>query len=64
MPKQKLTIVPVTLHQEVKNSLTSTSSKDPSTSVCTIKIAAAEISFFPGVDEHIIQTVMRELKNL
>jgi hypothetical protein len=29
-----------------------------------IKTDKAEISFFNGVDEHIIQTVMRELKNL
>ncbi|MGE7766605.1 hypothetical protein [Peribacillus sp. NPDC096540] len=64
MPQQKLTIVPVTLHPDSKNSFTSTSSKDPSTSICTIKTANAEISFYDGVDEHVIQTVMRELKNL
>jgi hypothetical protein len=64
MPQQKLTIVPVTLHTENKN----TSSTNPivlsSNPACTIKTATAEISFFNGVDEHIIHTVMRELKNL
>ncbi|MFE4894630.1 hypothetical protein [Peribacillus butanolivorans] len=64
MPQQKLTIVPVTLHPDSKSSFTSTSSKDPSTSICTIKTANAEISFYDGVDEHVIQTVMREWKNL
>lgn len=64
MSQQKLTIVPVSIQPEDKNTRSSTTSKDSSNSVCTIKIAAAEISFFNGVDEHTIQTVMRELKNL
>jgi hypothetical protein len=63
MPQQKLTIVPVTLHSENEN----TSSKNPvvisSNPTCTIKTGNVEISFFNGVDEHIIQTVMRELKD-
>lgn len=63
MPRQKLTIVPVTLHTENAN----TSAKNPvvisSNPTCTIKTSNVEISFFNGVDEHIIQTVMRELKN-
>ncbi|WP_299095748.1 hypothetical protein [uncultured Metabacillus sp.] len=63
MPQQKLTIVPVTLHSENEN----TSAPNPvvisSNPTCTIKTGNAEISFFNGVDEHIIQTVMRELKN-
>ncbi|WP_078408840.1 hypothetical protein [Priestia abyssalis] len=64
MPQQKLTIVPVTLHPATQHSLSSTSSKDPSISICTIKTANAEISFYGGVGEHVIQTVMRELKHL
>ncbi|WP_404328416.1 hypothetical protein [Mesobacillus maritimus] len=63
MPQQKLTIVPVTLHSENKN----TSAPNPvvisSNPTCTIRTGNAEITFFNGVDEHIIQTVMRELKN-
>jgi hypothetical protein len=63
MPQKKLTIVPVTLHSENEN----TSAPNPvvvsSNPTCTIKTGNAEISFFNGVDEHIIQTVMRELKN-
>ncbi|MGE7185623.1 hypothetical protein ACQKKK_17090 [Peribacillus sp. NPDC006672] len=42
MPPQKLTIVPVTLHPDSKSSFTSTSSKDSSTSICTIKTANVE----------------------
>ncbi|MEK3990531.1 hypothetical protein [Robertmurraya sp. FSL R5-0851] len=62
MPKQKLTIVPVSLHAENKDFVTPTS-PTPSNSVCTIKTANVEISFFNGVDERIIQAVMRELKS-
>ncbi|OIK14258.1 hypothetical protein BIV60_12185 [Bacillus sp. MUM 116] len=64
MSQQKLTIVPVTLHSENKGSLKATSSTTSSNCACTIKTVNVEISFFNGVDEHIIQTVMRELKNL
>ncbi|XJZ27070.1 hypothetical protein ACF5W4_07550 [Bacillota bacterium Lsc_1132] len=64
MPQQKLTIVPVTLHSEYKVSNKSTSSSTSANNVCTIKTANVEISFSNGVDEHIIQTVMRELKYL
>ena len=61
MPDQKLTIVPVTLHPEYKNPYPS---HTDSSSTCTIKLGKIEVSFANGVDEHIIQTVMRELKNL
>jgi hypothetical protein len=64
MPEQKLTIVPVTLHSENKVSYSSTSLSASSNNACTIKMANVEISFPNGVDEHIIQTVMRELKHL
>ncbi|NMD72882.1 hypothetical protein HHO41_21950 [Bacillus sp. DNRA2] len=64
MPQQKLTIVPVTLDPVSKSPFKPASSVDPSSSICTINTANAEISFFNGVDEHIIQTVMRELKHL
>lgn len=64
MPQQKLTIVPVTLQPDSKSSLPSTSSKDSLTSICTIKINNADIHFYNGVEERIIQTVMRELKHL
>jgi hypothetical protein len=64
MPPQKLTIVPVRLHTENEN----ISASDPvvvsSNPTCTIKAGNTEISFFNGVNEHIIQTVMRELKDL
>jgi hypothetical protein len=64
MPQQRLTIVPVTLHSENKVSNTSISSTTSSNNACTIKTANVEISFSNGVDEHIIQTIMRELKHL
>jgi hypothetical protein len=63
MPQQKLTIVPVTLH--TKNDYVSATNPVERSShpTCTIKTATTEVSFFNGVDEHIIQTIMRELKN-
>ena len=64
MPQQKLTIVPVTLHSENKVSYSSSSLTTAPNNTCTIKTENVEISFSNGVDEHIIQTVMRELKQL
>ncbi|MFC5773219.1 hypothetical protein [Ectobacillus antri] len=63
MPQQKLTIVPVTLHTENKNTSATNSVVLSSNPTCTIKTGNAEISFYNGVDEHIIQMVMRELKD-
>jgi hypothetical protein len=63
MPQQKLTIVPVTLHTENENTSATKPTVLSSHPICTIKTANAEISFYSGVDEHIIQTVMRELKH-
>lgn len=63
MPDQKLTIIPVTLLPENKCKSISTSSTTISSSICTIKMANAEILFYNGVEEHIIQTIMRELKH-
>jgi len=62
MPQQQLTIVPITLLPDTKNSLSSTSTS--TFGLCTIKTASAEVSFHIGVEEHIIQTVMRELKHI
>ncbi|MBD8007718.1 hypothetical protein [Bacillus norwichensis] len=59
MPQKPLTIVPVTLHPVLNVSLP-TVSTNPS-SPCTIKLANAEIIFKNGVEEYIIQTIMREL---
>lgn len=65
MPQQKLTIVPVTLHAENKKSLPSTSSKEPSTSICTIKTANVEISFYGGVDFYeYTKKLLTDLPNL
>ena len=60
MPQQNLTIVPVTLHPDSQNSLSLDSAN--TFGLCTIKTATAEISFHNGVEERIIQTVMRELR--
>ncbi|MCM3443564.1 hypothetical protein [Metabacillus halosaccharovorans] len=62
MPDQKLTIVPVTLLPENKSKSVSPPTSS-SSSICTIKTANAEILFYNGVDEHIILTIMRELKH-
>ncbi|MFC7372298.1 hypothetical protein ACFQPF_11485 [Fictibacillus iocasae] len=62
MLSQKLAIVPVTLDvkKETSPSPNSTAlSPDP---VCTVKAAGIEISFFHGASEHIIQTVIKELR--
>ncbi|WP_045520633.1 hypothetical protein [Neobacillus niacini] len=63
MPKRQLTIVPVTLHTEIENTTSKVPAVPSSNPTCMIKTGNVEISFFNGVDEHIIQTVMRELKN-
>ncbi|AJH77148.1 MULTISPECIES: hypothetical protein [Bacillaceae] len=64
MPKQKLTIVPVTLQTENENTPGITPPVLSSKPACTIKTAIAEISIFNDVDKHTIQTVMKDLKNL
>lgn len=63
LPTNKLTIVPVKLDPlpvEITSFYSSEFTAEPS---CVIKIAAAEISFFNGVDERIIQTIMKELNS-
>jgi hypothetical protein len=62
--QQKLTIIPVSLHAENKELDTSISPTTLSNSICMIKTATSEISFFNGVDERTIQTIIRELKHL
>lgn len=62
MPTNKLTIVPVKLDPlpvEISSNHSTQYTTEPS---CVIKTAVAEISFFNGVDERIIQTIMKELK--
>ena len=62
MSQEKLTIVPITL-QPLKNDALALD--DPDTfGMCTIKTAKAQISFSNGMEDRIIQTVMRELKHL
>ncbi len=63
MSQEKLTIVPVTLHPSNQKTLAPTSSPSLAQSICTIKTAYAEVSFYSGVEEHIVRTIMRELKN-
>lgn len=63
MPQQKLTIIPVKLHTKKENTSSTFQAVSSSNPTCTIKTGIAEISFFNGVDEHIIQTIMRELKD-
>ena len=62
MPTNKLTIVPVKLDPlpvEPSSIHSIQSTAEPS---CVIKTVTAEIFFFNGVDERIIQTVMKELR--
>ena len=63
MSTNKLTIVPVKLDPlpiETSSFHSSQYTAEPS---CVIKTAAAEISFFNGVDERIIHTIMKELNS-
>lgn len=64
MPQRKLTIIPVKLHPDSKSALPRVSPQNPPSSICTIKTANAEITFYSGVEEHVIQAVMREVKHL
>ena len=59
MPQQPLVIVPDTLHP-IANTNQSNISENPSV-FCPITLSHAEITFQNGVDEHIIQTIIREL---
>ena len=63
MPKDKLTIVPVKLDPLPTESATLHSAQDTAAPSCIIKTTETEIIFFNGVDERIIQTIMKELKN-
>ncbi|PYF06115.1 hypothetical protein [Ureibacillus chungkukjangi] len=63
MPTTKLTIVPVTLDPIINNLSSVTSQPQVHAPNCMIKATGVEISFFNGVDEHIIQVIMRELSN-
>lgn len=63
MSTNKLTIVPVKLEPLPTKSATLHSSHDTAAPSCIIKTAQTEIFFFNGVDERIIQTIMKELKN-
>lgn len=63
MPTTKLTIVPVTLdpiHDTLPSVVPQSQSDFPN---CMIKAAGFEISFFNGVDDRIIQVIMRELNS-
>ena len=61
MSTTKLTIVPVTLDPITDNSSSTTSTQNSPS--CIIKTTSAEISFFNGVEERIIQTILKELNN-
>ena len=63
MPTHKLTIVPVKLETHPIESATLRSSHDAAAPSCIIKTAETEIFFFNGVDECIIQAIMKELKS-
>ena len=63
MSHEELIIVPVTLHPEKEESTLAIPPVSSAAPTCTIKSGNLELSFFNGVDEHIIQTVIKELKN-
>ena len=61
MPTNKLTIVPVTLDPIIDTSSFQNPQQSSLVPSCIIKTVNAEISLFNGVDEHIIQAIMKEL---
>ena len=61
MPSNKLMIVPVKLDPITNETISFNSPGYFSAPSCVIKTATVEVSFFNGVNERIIQTVMREL---
>lgn len=63
MPTQKLTIVPVKLDPLPAESATLRSAHDTAAPSCIIKTTETEIIFFNGVEERILQTIMKELKS-
>ena len=63
MPTNKLTIVPVKLDPLPVETSSFQSSQYTVGPSCVIKTTAAEIAFFNGVDERIIQTIMKELSS-
>ena len=62
MHTNKLTIVPVTL-DPLHDSTSVQNLPQRSGPSCVIKTVTAEISFFNGIDERIIQTIMKELNS-
>ena len=62
MPQQKPIIVPVQLHPEQEFHPVTHSALPPLQPICTIKTPTVEISFFDGIDPHVVQAVMREIK--
>ncbi|AXI00044.1 hypothetical protein DV702_10135 [Sporosarcina sp. PTS2304] len=62
MSREKLTIVPVTLQPVHKDGFPTATTT--TFGRCTIKTSSAEISFYNGLEERIIQTVLKELKHL
>jgi hypothetical protein len=63
MPQQKSTIVPVTLQPKNPDRTSSFSPGTHPVSICTVKLVNADVTFFNGVDERTIQTVLRELNH-
>jgi len=63
MSTTKLTIVPVTLDTITDKYSFINSTQVSSEPSCIIKTVGVEISFFNGLDERIVQTIMRELSN-
>ena len=63
MPTTKLTIVPVYLDPLPTENIATYTPQQTAEPNCVIKTATAEISFFNGVDERIIQTIMKEMSN-
>ena len=63
MSTNKLTIVPVKLDPLPIATSSFHSSQISAAPACIIKTDISEVTFFNGVDERIIQTIMKELNS-
>lgn len=63
MPQQKPIIVPIQLHAEQEFHSVTHSAVPPLQPICTmIKTPTVEISFFDGIDPHVVQMIMKGIE--
>ncbi|RUL45630.1 hypothetical protein [Lysinibacillus antri] len=61
MPTNKVSIVPVKL--ESTPTASTTAGRSPVKPICIIQANQLKVSFYPGVKNYVIETIMKELCN-